>query len=148
VTDTPISEKKASELEKSVTTKYLNDGWVVLNNMSSLGTLGGPYLIWTKEKCHEVALKCKSRSEFSKKHGSVYYSSRKNGWIDEVCSHMVQIIKPKNYWTKEKCHETALKYKSRSEFGKKSKGAYHSARKNGWLDEICSHMKKKINKPK
>jgi predicted GIY-YIG superfamily endonuclease len=48
--------------------------------------------------------------------------------------------KPNGYWTKERCVEEALKYKKRSEFHKKSQGAYFSARKNGWLDEICLHM--------
>ena len=55
------------------------------------------------------------------------------------------MIKCKGYWTKEKCQEDALKYNSRSEFGKKSKGSYEASRINKWLDEICSHMIKLIN---
>lgn len=48
--------------------------------------------------------------------------------------------KPKGFWTKEKCQEEALKYKSRSDFAKKSGGVYSKARKNNWLNDICSHM--------
>jgi len=48
--------------------------------------------------------------------------------------------KSKNYWTKEKCQEDALLYKSRSEYNKKSCSSYCKAWENGWLDEICSHM--------
>lgn len=43
-------------------------------------------------------------------------------------------------YSKEVCAKEALKYKTKSEFGKKSKGAYFAAMRNGWLDEICSHM--------
>jgi hypothetical protein len=44
------------------------------------------------------------------------------------------------YWIKEKCQEEALKYTTRNEFCKKSKGAYEAARINDWLNDICYHM--------
>lgn len=37
-------------------------------------------------------------------------------------------------------------YKTRSDFSKGSRGAYHAAYKSGWLDEICIHMSI-INRP-
>ena len=43
-------------------------------------------------------------------------------------------------YTKEVCYEAALKCQYRSEFGIKYKGEYFAALRNGWLDEICSHM--------
>jgi hypothetical protein len=36
--------------------------------------------------------------------------------------------------------EAALKYQTKSEFTKKSLGAYLKAQRNNWLNEICSHM--------
>jgi hypothetical protein len=48
--------------------------------------------------------------------------------------------KPVNYWTKEKCIEDARKYKKRSEWMRKSHGAYRSAKKNGCFEECCAHM--------
>lgn len=48
--------------------------------------------------------------------------------------------KPKDYWSKEKCQEESSKYRTRSEFSKKSISAYSKAWENGWLDEICGHM--------
>ena len=54
--------------------------------------------------------------------------------------------KPNGYWTKENCKKEALKYTKRSDFNTKSNGAYESARKNGWLDIICSHMETKHKK--
>jgi len=48
--------------------------------------------------------------------------------------------KPNGYWNYENCKNEALKYNMRSHFMKNEAGSYNSARKNGWLDEICSHM--------
>src|ERR1017187_4564933 len=49
--------------------------------------------------------------------------------------------KPRGHWTKENCHKEAKKYNSRTIFCRKSSGSYYSATKNGWLEEVCSHMK-------
>ena len=43
-------------------------------------------------------------------------------------------------WSKERCKEEALKYKSRKDFQISNRPAYNNAWKNGWLDDICSHM--------
>ena len=48
--------------------------------------------------------------------------------------------KNKGHWTKEKCKEEALKYKTRAEFKKGSGGAYNVAKNNCWLDELCEKM--------
>ena len=50
------------------------------------------------------------------------------------------MTKVRNIWTKEECHEKALLCNSRSEFYKKYQTHYGKARKQKWLDEICSHM--------
>jgi len=44
-------------------------------------------------------------------------------------------------WNKKSCINEALKYEYKYDFCKKSKGAYASAKRNNWIDEICSHMK-------
>lgn len=43
-------------------------------------------------------------------------------------------------WTEEACQIEALKYSTHIEFKRESKGAYLAARKNGFLEKICSHM--------
>ena len=102
---------------------------------------------WTKEKCLELALTCKIRYEFKKKSQSAYNACLKNNWLDEVCFHMKKRkMKDKNYWTKEKCHEEALKYTNRSDFGKGSSTAYVKSGKMGWKDELCDHMTSNGNK--
>jgi len=45
-------------------------------------------IIWTHEKCIELAKQCNSRAEFKKRSGSAYLRARVNGWLDECCSHM------------------------------------------------------------
>ena len=44
------------------------------------------------------------------------------------------------FWTKEKCGEDALKYKSKSEWKANSSHAYAKSRDNGWLKELTAHM--------
>jgi len=48
------------------------------------------------------------------------------------------------YITKEMCHQEALKYKYRWEFGQGSKVFYQKACKRKWMEEICSHMDEKL----
>jgi hypothetical protein len=98
---------------------------------------------WTKERCTEEALKYETRMLFKEYSSSAYSSSIKNKWLDEISSHMIEIRKHKGYWTKEKCHEEALKYDCRKYFLTNS--AYSIAANNNWLDDICSHMIKKPN---
>jgi len=56
--------------------------------------------------------------------------------MDDICSHMISLMKPKGYWTKEKCVEEVKKYNSKTEFKKKSRSSYNAAYKNNWLNEI------------
>lgn len=44
---------------------------------------------YSKEVCHEAALKCKYRSEFAEKYEGEYMAAMRNGWLDEICSHMI-----------------------------------------------------------
>jgi len=47
---------------------------------------------------------------------------------------------PRGYWTLETLRVEALKYRSRSEFQKKSGSAYNAASKLKVRDLVCSHM--------
>ena len=135
-----IDVNTASKLEDIKRLEYEKNGWFILNR-SKCGTIGGDILIWTKEKCKEKALLYDTRGEFKFNYNSAYNSARKNKWLDEICSHMTYICLPNNSWTKDKCKKEALKYNVLSHFNRMSSGAYKSAKKNGWLDEICKHIK-------
>lgn len=101
---------------------------------------------WTKERCWEESKKYNSRSEFNNKATSAYQMALRNKWLDEICSHMEEIIKPSGFWTKKRCQSEADKYITRREF-KENSLAYVRAQRNGWLDEICSPMEviKRVN---
>lgn len=90
---------------------------------------------WTFEEVKKEALKYISRNDFNKLSKSAYLAAHRNGWLDDVCSHM-----KKNDYTFNRVKEEALKFSSRSEFKYKSNNYYHSAHRNGWLDDVCSHM--------
>ena len=49
----------------------------------------------------------------------------------------------KLYWNFEAVKIEAKKYQYRSDFCLGSSGAYDSAKRNGWMDDVCSHMEKK-----
>ena len=54
---------------------------------------------------------------------------------------------PFGYWTKERCHKEALKYKTKAEFRQNERRAYDKAKRLKWVDEICSHMTEIRRKP-
>lgn len=43
-------------------------------------------------------------------------------------------------WTYDMLVNIAAMYKTRSEFQRKDSAAYSAAKKNGWLNDVCSHM--------
>ena len=44
--------------------------------------------------------------------------------------------KARGYWTKSRCAAEARKYKTKTDFQRAAGGAYHAARRNGWLGGI------------
>lgn len=98
----------------------------------------------TKAQCRRSAINYSTRSEFAAKGKKYYEYATKHGWLNEICSHMVESEHDKNYWTKENCNSEALKYKSRKDFELGSPSAYNQSKLKGWLDEICSHMEIEI----
>ncbi len=93
-----------------------------------------------KERCREDAKGYDTKNAWRKVSSGAYTVALKNGWLDEVCAHMSRGCKPAGYWTKERCHEEALKYQFKVDFSKGCTSAYSIAHRNGWLDEICGHM--------
>ena len=48
-----------------------------------------------------------------------------------------------NKWNFKAVNNEAAKYETKSDFVNNSPGAYDSAHRNGWLNEVCSHMERK-----
>jgi hypothetical protein len=117
---------------------------------------------WTKEKCKEVALLCKYRTEFSKNYKVAYVTSSKKGWLSEICSHKeasdLEIYYVEEYkkmgfnilnkikagglggnlikWNYETCKEEASKYSNRTTFCKNKRKAYDKCVREGWINEF------------
>ncbi len=117
---------------------------LTLDEMTLLKTLG----TWTKEQVISDAQKYKSYPDW-RENSPAFQIAIKNGWLEECKKHMQSEFenrsKAKLVWTKEKIIEVAKPFSSRSAFKAAFTAAYSRARLNGWLDEVCSHMERKIH---
>jgi hypothetical protein len=55
------------------------------------GSCPGCRQTYSKEDCHKVALQCNYRSEFAEKFEGEYMKALREGWMDEICSHMIAV---------------------------------------------------------
>jgi predicted GIY-YIG superfamily endonuclease len=140
----PIDEAKKIEIETII--KYKKNGWFLLNKNKGGGT-GKTNSKWTIDKAKNESLKFKTRLEFQKKSHTCYKFCLKNNIMDIVCLHMIKKGKiniKTNKWDKEKCFNEALKYNTKKDFYTNSENAYRYSLRNNFLNEICSHMVKKM----
>ena len=134
-----IPKEKAANLECEFIKKYNNDGWKILNKNKG-GTLGGIDLFWTEKNCLDAAKKCKSRKEFILRFPGAWCSAKKYGWLKKCYKHMILLMKPQGFWTKNRCLEIALKCNSKKQFRNKNISAYNIANRKQWMQDICKHM--------
>jgi hypothetical protein len=102
-------------------------------------------LYLTKEKCAKIAQRYANKEDFFQEANVAFNISVEFGWIDEICMHMnagvVKQNEPKtrnkrNFWTKQRCIEESLNYKTLQEFKKQSNWVYNKLKKNNWLKHI------------
>ena len=145
VTKDFLSSEDAARLECKLIIHYKSMGFSILNRIKG-GGLGGNTKIWTIDNVRKEASKYNSRSDFKLKSASAYVISHKNGWLDDVCSHMNGGRKINGYWNIDMVRKEASKYNSKKDFSRGSSSSYQIAIRNGWLDCVCSHMLgRKIN---
>lgn len=136
-TRTEFRNKDTAAYEKAMDLKILDD---VCSHMKSMK---GQYnKIYTYDYCKELVTECTTIKEFREKYPSANQVMYRNGWWEELSTNLIntQHQGQNRIWTYDICKEEALKYQYRNDFQKNSLGAYDAARRNGWLDEICSHM--------
>ena len=92
------------------------------------------------ETCQQEALKFESRQLFQKGNAAAYKAAGELNIRDVICSHMVEVKKPKDFWTLDNLKLEALKYENKVDFRKKSNPAFLTASRKKILDQICSHM--------
>lgn len=131
-----IDVEDAIKMEEYILNDYRMNNWNILNKAKT-GNIGSSNLIWTKDKCIIESKKFNRISEYQKNSKSSYNAALKNGWIDEVCSHMMRRKSKNKYWNnKELCKNESLKYKNISEFQKNCWSAYNYSKINNWLYEF------------
>ena len=92
---------------------------------------------WDYKSAKEAAEKYSSRGEFQRENQPAYNAARRNGWLDDICSHM-QPLKKK--WTYEEVHQIALQYSSNIEMQRGNPKAWYAAQRNGWWKQVSTHM--------
>lgn len=131
---------------------YEEQGCFIINegatgeNSGSIGALASGK--WTFEKAYDIALNFQSVKEMCEEYEYLYKISKARGWLEKFDWFRGAEIKieKQTVWTEDVCRQEALKYKTRSEFRSKCRGAYDKARDSGWLDtyDWLSYPKKII----
>jgi len=140
ITKVPIPIKQAAKFEQKTIDEYKENGWKILN-IAKAGGLGGSKKYWTYSRCKNETQKYKLMSDFYKNMRQSFRTIlKKNGWWDELTSHIIEdrkIKKPIGYWQiKENCKNEAIKYSKKSQFENANGSAYNAACKNGWINEF------------
>ena len=95
---------------------------------------------WTKAAVKKEAKKHKYKIDFHKNSVGAYEAAKKNGWFDEVTSHMENKRTIPIKWNKKAVLADAKKYKKKSKWKKNSPGAYGASNKGGYYKKAVSHM--------
>ena len=119
---------------------YEANGYFMLNKAAtgaksgSIGALAQGK--WTFEKAYKIAQAFQTVNEMCEEYEYLYKISKARGWLEKFDwfrGEEIRIEKATK-WTEEVCREEALKYTSRKDFRKHSKGAYDKAQECGWLE--------------
>lgn len=101
---------------------------------------------WTKDKVQKLLDKCSTRVEFQKKYHAAYRAAQRHGWLDSLMESIPMQIKPRGYWTKDRLKKIAENFTDRSKFAEEHPGLYAITYREGWVEEIFSHMIRKTKK--
>ena len=132
--------------EKKFIKKRKKEGWNVLNRAKG-GSLGGNTLKWPRELVEKEAEKYSSKMDFLEGSSGAYHRALKEGYLEDICNHMDEGRNPNGFWTKSRIMKESKKYDNRTEFSKNSSAAATIAKRHGWMDDVCGHMKV-FKKPK
>lgn len=95
---------------------------------------------WTEEKIKEESIKYNTKMEWKNNSKASYGAAQRLHIIDKCSEHMIELLKPKRYWSNENIKKEALKYKTRVEWFNKNRSSYSIAIKKKILYECCKHM--------
>jgi hypothetical protein len=120
--------------------------WKEINDQ--LGYIFKPNGYWTKERCKEIADKYTDRRIFNEEQKVVYNVIARDGWVDELLSHMIwttttgNIHYPSDHvWTLQDAKKEAKKYKFRGELRSVNNHLYRWIKTHKWEGKCYPHMK-------
>ena len=106
---------------------------------------------WTFDAIVDVAKNYENVDEFKRNESVAYQKVIKKSWKEELIKTLGDswaISKRRSRtvdFSFEKIVEIAKNYTEKSEFVAKERSAYNKALNNGWIDEICAHMKQRVS---
>lgn len=139
-----IDSNLASQMEGIILDEYYKNNWIILNKIKT-GNLGGNEVKYDYDYCLNVASNYRNKKDFIKNELRVYNNIVSNGYMDRLYEELNWSRKELN-WTYDKCKEISIKYDSLKTFRLSEKNCYKFIYKNGWLEELTSHMKRLKNK--
>jgi hypothetical protein len=103
---------------------------------------------WNIEDALVEVKKYECVSHLQKDRAGLYKFLDRNNLLKVVFPKTFNELKMEKYNDKEECRKEALKYDNKKDFTVNSRSFYRSSVKNGWVNEICSHMIKPIRESK
>jgi len=126
----------SAQIEIALTPRILSD--------SELKEIETPFK-WSEASVKESISLCKTIKEFRQKYPTGYDYALKNDLWEKLGKNLIRITHHGKY-TKQFVAEAASSCTTRNEFKMTNKGAWAAAQRNGWLEEVCAHMPKHIQR--
>jgi predicted GIY-YIG superfamily endonuclease len=98
---------------------------------------------YTYDELKSIFKKHTSLKDLRKYNDGAISSARRQGWYNELISHITKNYKRDSKWDFDKVKNEALKYGNSRDFRNHSYGAYKIALRNKWYDEIGKHFEDK-----
>ena len=133
-----LSCEEAQYYEKYYIEEFMKNGYNILNKgKCGIGSsaIGNSYKWNSEEKIIKEGKKYKNCEEFKNKSGGAYNAAKKYNLLEKIFGKNKGLVYS-NWKNKEKTINEGKKYKNRTDFFRHNKGAYGSALKHGWIDEI------------
>jgi hypothetical protein len=132
------------ELIKEIGRKDLGQGTLV--NKSNGGEGQQTHSAWLETELIAEALKYNRRGDFWVGSRGAYKAADRHGILNQICSHMFSYPGKNSFkLTKEKCKEIALQFNRKTDLMKAKKSTYNAIIRQGWGEELFSHMEKPNN---
>ena len=139
ISDDYIAAEDAQNLEACTIEDYRNKGWTILNKAKAGGLGGFCGKRWTKDEIQKLALKYTSPTQFKSKHSSAFKFAERNGFLDDILSHMVN---KKRRYTDDDIYNEMSNYKSGTELRKQNEPLWSAAYRKFGSDFIKNFYNK------